>query len=72
MAAGFQWRVAADSSSLNSENGSFGGSCTSGVSAGSTPSGSISWRVNVPRKMAESSGGAELMQLTYATKEAVA
>jgi hypothetical protein len=31
----------------------------------------MNWRVNVPKKPKDSSGGAELLQLTHATKEAV-
>jgi len=32
----------------------------------------MNWRANVHKKPTDSSGGAELLQLTYATKEAVA
>ena len=64
--------MAADSSSLNAGVGGFGGSCFFGVSAGDKPTGSLSWRVNVPRKLTDSSGGAGLLQLTYATKGVLA
>lgn len=64
--------MATDPPSLNSKAGSYGGSCTFGVGAGDKATVNLFCRVSDPRKLTDSSWGAEHMQLTYATKEVLA
>lgn len=61
-----QWETWADSSSNNAFPGSFGGHIT--MAAGSA---AVAWRAFTPKRLADSSGGSELILATHALKATI-